>query len=270
MYESIAYRTPGVMPRNGHAAVAPDGMQSRAEHLGNCEPLAMLTNEQLAKLETHGRVREFTPKTPIYLPTEPSESVYVLSDGLAKICHRTKDGKESILTFVETGEIFGERAIFESGPRDEYVESIEACKVILLPVTIMRQLIESRVDISIALNKITSRRRHQIETRLKNLLFLSNRERLIHLLLDLTTQFGVPHAEGVRLRIKLSHQDVANLIGSTRETVTVLLGQLKSEHSVSGGRQRIVLADPHRLAEEVGREFQSTPARIPGPHIGGF
>jgi hypothetical protein len=80
-------------------------------------------------------------------------------------------------------------------------------------------------------------RRHRIERRLKNLLFLPNRDRLVNLLLDLAEQFGAHDNDGIRLRIKLSHQELGNLIGSTRETVTVLLGQLRSEGSVEGGRR---------------------------------
>ncbi len=266
MYEAPITRSSVGLPTNGHAAAA-TGTHMRASYLKSCEPLATLTSEQLLKLESHGRIKDLPAKSPIYLSTDSSDSVFVIVDGLAKVCHRTKDGKESILAFVESGEIFGERAIFETGPRDEYVEAIDPCKVLQLPVSIMRQVVESRVDISNALNKVLSRRRHQIETRLKNLLFLSNRERLIHLLLDLTEQFGVSQGEGIRLRIKLSHQDVANLIGSTRETVTVLLGQLKSEQSVAGGRQRIVLVDPHRLATEVDREFRPPGMNAPRPHF---
>ena len=99
---------------------------------------------------------------------------------------------------------------------------------------------------------MVSERRHDIERRLKNILFLSNRERLVHLLLDLSEKFGVRQQDGIRLRIKLSHQELANLIGSTRETVTVLLGQLKAEQSVSGGRQRIVITDADKLRSEIG------------------
>ena len=267
MYEAPITRSSVGLPTNGHAAAAATGTHMRASYLENCEPLSTLTSEQLSKLESHGRVQDMPAKAPIYLATDSAESVFVMVGGLAKVCHRTKDGKESILAFVESGEIFGERAIFETGPRDEYVEAIDPCKVLQLPVAIMRQVVESRVDISIALNKVIARRRHQIETRLKNLMFLSNRERLIHLLLDLTEQFGVSQGEGIRLRIKLSHQDVANLIGSTRETVTVLLGQLKSEQSVAGGRQRIVLANPQRLAAEVDREFRSPRLNSSRPHF---
>ena len=66
-------------------------------------------------------------------------------------------------------------------------------------------------------------------------------------------QYGQPSTNGIELTIKLSHQDLASIIGSTRETVTVILGELQSEGSVQLGRRRIVLRDLERLADSVNR-----------------
>jgi CRP/FNR family cyclic AMP-dependent transcriptional regulator len=82
-------------------------------------------------------------------------------------------------------------------------------------------------------------------------LFRSNRERLVHLLLELAEQYGRASDGGVELRIKLSHQDLANIIGSTRETVTVVLGELQAEGRLKLGRRKIVLTDITRLADSV-------------------
>ena len=94
----------------------------------------------------------------------------------------------------------------------------------------------------------------------KNLLFLSNRERLTHLLLELAEQYGAPAADGIRLRIQLSHQDLANVIGSTRETVTVVLGELQQEGLITIGRRRIVITAIQKLADSVQRAAPQLPA----------
>lgn len=115
------------------------------------------------------------------------------------------------------------------------------------------------LDVALGITKMIGLRRHRIEHRLKNLLFLSNRDRLVHLLLDLAEQFGSHADDGIRLRIKLSHQELASLIGSTRETVTVILGQLKAEGSIDSGRRKIVLTAPQRLARSVHRPTPCEP-----------
>ena len=101
------------------------------------------------------------------------------------------------------------------------------------------------------MTKLFGLRRQRVERRLKYLLFRSNRERLVHLLLELAEQYGRPTPAGVELRIKLSHQDLASIIGSTRETVTVVLGELQNEGRLQLGRRKIVLTDVAQLADSV-------------------
>lgn len=236
-------------------------MQQTIWHLQRCDIFSELSTESLEKIEPRCRSRKFPARTPIYLPSEVADSVFLLTSGMAKICNLTSDGKQSILAFVEPGELFGELAVFERERREEYVESIEPSTLVRIPIAAMQELVEQNHRVALSLTKMIGLRRHRIERRLKNLLFLPNRERLIHLLLDLADQFGVHDSQGVKLRIKLAHQEVANLMGSTRETVTILLGHLKDEGLIEVGRKRIVLLDAPQLASQVHR-------KAPWQHVG--
>ena len=94
--------------------------------------------------------------------------------------------------------------------------------------------------------------RRRVERRLKSLLFRSNRERLVHLLFDLAEKYGRYTREGeFLLGIHLSHQELASIIGSTRETVTLVLGELQAEGSITVVRREIVLSQAGRLAEMI-------------------
>ena len=79
-------------------------------------------------------------------------------------------------------------------------------------------------------------------------MFRSNRDRLLGLLRELLEQYGRQIIEGILIDIRLSHQDLASLIGMTRESVTIVLGELQNERLITIGRQRIVVLDPKRLA----------------------
>jgi len=115
----------------------------------------------------------------------------------------------------------------------------------------MERLMHEIPHVSLGITKMIGKR---IERRLRNLLFLSNRDRLTHLLLELAEEYGRRTNEGVELGVKLSHQELANVIGSTRETVTVVLGELQSEGLVKVGRRRIVLLNSKKLANNVLRD----------------
>ncbi len=242
-------------------------MSGKLWFLKHCNIFERLTSEQMQRIESRSRVRSFSAHTPIYLPAEKADSVFLLAKGLAKVSHLTADGKESILGFIEPGELFGELAIFDGQERDEYVEAVASSTVVMIPTEELHRLMAENADVALGVTKLVGLRRQRIERRLKNLLFLSSRERLVHLLLDLADQFGAHSENGIRLRVRLSHQDLANLIGSTRETVTVVLGQLRSERSVACGRCKVVLTDPAKLARSVSRQPPSKPR--PSLRLGG-
>jgi CRP-like cAMP-binding protein len=226
-------------------------MPEKMWHLKNCDLFQRLAPEELKHLEVSCRVRTFPRGGLIYAPRDLGEGVLLLAAGRVKLCTITAEGKQPILAFIEPGELFGELAILETGNRDEYAEAWEPSTVIFIPADSLRQLMERHAHLSIGITRLMGLRRRRVERRLKSLLFRSNRERLVALLLELSEQYGSPTANGVEIGIKLSHQDLANIIGATRESVTISLGELQSEGMVEMGRRRIVVKDLARLAQGI-------------------
>lgn len=242
-------------------------MSTKLWYLKSCELFQRLEPEQIRRLETSSRSRQFPSRSPVYLPADEADAVYLLAAGRAKVCHLTEDGKQSILAFIDPGELFGELTLIEPGQRDEYVETIEPSTVVMIPGPELRTLMNEHRDVSLGITKIIGMRRKRIERRLRQLLFLSNRQRVVHLLLELAEQYGVAAGNGIDLRIRLSHQDMANIIGSTRETVTVVLGRLQEEGLVRVRRRRVTLADAERLARTVDRSAPRVRDTRPSPAV---
>ena len=226
-------------------------MTEKHWYLKSCDLFRRLSPDELIALERRCRSRQLKSGTPIYLPADAADGVVLVASGRAKICSFTDEGKQAILAFINPGEIFGELAIFDGGQREEYAETVEKSTLILIPADSMQQLVEKNAQVSLGITKLFGLRRRRIERRLKYLLFRSNRERLVSLLLELAEQYGQQTPEGIGLKIKLSHQDLASIIGSTRETVTVLLGELQSENFLQLGRRKIVITDLNRLSASV-------------------
>ncbi|MEN1680183.1 MAG: Crp/Fnr family transcriptional regulator [Planctomycetota bacterium] len=234
-------------------------MTEQLWYLKQCGLFQRLTPQELAPLESQCRTRQFARGAPIYLPADQANGVLLLTTGRAKICSFTEEGKQAILAFIDPGELFGELALFGGGEREEYAEAVEKSTVILMPGDAVNQLVHRHAGLALGVTKLIGLRRKRIERRLKYLLFRSNRERLISLLLELADQYGKPAEDGLRLGIKLSHQDLASIIGSTRETVTVILGELQDEGLLTIGRRRITLISRERLAK-ASRPPQPAPA----------
>lgn len=220
-------------------------------YIKNCDLFSQLSASDIADLESQSKVRKLKKGDPVYLPTEQADGVLLVAQGRVKVCHATPDGKQSILGFVDVGEIFGELSILGSSRRDEYVEATEKATLVLLPKDAINRVLRKYPELVLGVTKLIGMRRQRVEKRLRNLLFRSNRERVIHLLIELCEKYGRRADSGITLDIRLSHQEMASIIGSTRETVTVVLGQLQKESLIQIARRRVVILDLHRLSTEV-------------------
>jgi CRP-like cAMP-binding protein len=225
-------------------------MPQQVWYVRNCSLFQWLNEEQLSGLERRARIRSFPKNSAVYMPSDSADGVFLLAEGRIRICSSTPDGKQAILAFIEPGELFGELALIESRGREERAEAAADSTVVLLPGDEVRRLMEASAALTLGITKLIWFRRTRVERRLRNLLFRSNRDRLAHLLLELVEQYGRKMNEGVLVDIKLSHQELASIIGATRETVTALLGEMQLEGLLKVSRQRIVVRDLQRLAAQ--------------------
>ncbi len=194
----------------------------------------------------------------------------VLVEGRIRLYSITPDGKQAILALIEPGELFGELALVGSEVREEFAQAVGTSKVVAIPRDAMETVLLKNANLSLAVTKIVGLRQRRLERRLKNLLFRSNRERLLGLLCDLMEQYGRKIDEGLLIDIKLSHQDLAGLIGVTRESVTLALGDLQLERLITVGRQRIVVLNEQKLTRALNATTPSAnDASEPKTHGGG-
>lgn len=237
-------------------------------YIKRCRLFERLPPEQLARLEQVSRQKTFPKGSSVYLPSDSAQGVLLVADGRIRLSSLTPDGKQAILAFVEPGEVFGELSLLDAGTREEYAEAVVNSTVILLPGDVLQDLLLESPQFSLGITRLIGLRRRRVERRLKSLLFRSTRERLGSLLLELVEQYGKSVPEGVLIDLKLSHQDLASIIGATRESVTLLLGELHGEGFVQVGRQRIVVRSPERMARGLGLPTPLLPGRPeprPGP-----
>jgi len=230
-------------------------MPELSDQLHQSRLFSCLTDAQIQELVAQASVRRLSTKSAISLPSVESPTVHLLLSGRAKVCYATRDGKEPILYFVNPDELVGEQSILLGAVADDYVETIEPSVVASIPARLLRDLVLNEPTFATGVLELISRRRVLVEGRIRHTMFLSNRERLTHLLLDLAEQYGVGAPNQLDLEIKLSHQDLANFIGSTRETVTVVLGKMQQEGLLGIRRRRITIYDTESLARSVDREL---------------
>lgn len=225
-------------------------MSEKMWFLKRCDLFERLGPAESRHLEAQAIMRTFPPRAIIYLPTEQAQSVLVLARGRVKIKALVPDGREAILAFIEEGEMFGELALVDSEPRNEYAEAVTESLVLALPREAMLWLMDRRPDVALSVTKLVGFRRRRVENRLRNILFRSTRDRVLALLVELLDSYGRAVAAGWEIRLPLTHQDLAGLIGTTRETVTLTLSQLQAERLIEVRRRQITVLNRARLAAE--------------------
>ena len=241
-------------------------------YLKQCHLFERLSDDEAERLNRRASIRRFKKRAIVYAPTQAGASVLVLARGRVKVHDLTPDGRETILAFVEEGELFGEVAALDGEPRQEFAVAVEDSEVLAVPREDFVALLEARADLTLSITRLIGLRRRRIETRLRDILFLSSRDRLVRVLVELVEAHGEQRGDQHAIRFPLSHQDFAGLIGVSRETVTLALGQLQAERLIDIERRRVVVRDLNRLRGEAAKPDgspllrpRSRPAVVPGP-----
>ncbi len=204
------------------------------------EELARVTRMELAK-----------KKETIFLPGESSQQVYLLKTGRVKISRISEEGRELTIALLGPGEIFGELEILEGSARDTIAETMEDSQLCVIQKEQFLSLIRKRPELSFRLTKLIGLRLRRIESRVEDLVFRDVPSRLAHLLLQLSEEYGKATPEGILLDIKITHQEMANLIGSIRETVSATLGEFKKEGLITFEGRKIIILSLELLKKQV-------------------
>jgi CRP-like cAMP-binding protein len=206
-----------------------------------------LPAEAMSRLAESVVINEVRRRQVVYLPGDPGRSVYFVNGGRVKISKVTRDGKELTLSYRGPGELFGELAMVDGGPREEMAEAMENALLTELERGDFERLVQAHPLLGYRLSKLLTVRRREIENKIENLVFKDVNAKLAELLLRLGNDYGVDDARGTLVALKITHQEMANLIGSTRETVSLTLSQFKRRGLIRTEGRKVIIADREGL-----------------------
>src|SRR5262245_14045412 len=192
-------------------------------------------------------MKEIRRRQVIYLPGDPGAAVYLVNGGRVKVSKVTRDGKELTLAYRGPGEIFGETCLIDGGPPEEMAEAMENALVTEIERSEFEKLLQTQASVGYKMAKILAQRRREVENKIENLVFKDVNSKLAELLLRLGNEYGVDDSRGTLVALKITHQEMANLIGSTRETVSLTLSQFKRKGLIHTDGRKVILADAEGL-----------------------
>jgi CRP/FNR family cyclic AMP-dependent transcriptional regulator len=215
--------------------------------LRKCEVLAESPLDSLQAVLPGATIGNYRPRQVIYLPGDRAQGVHFLTSGRIKISKVTRDGKELTLAYRNEGDFFGEPCLLDGGPREEMAEAMDASTTVEIQREALDELLRNDGGAAYKFARALIARRKDLESRVEQLIFKDVGAKLAELLLSLGQEHGVTDQRGVVVGLKITHQEMANLIGSTRETVSLTLSQFKRKGLIQTEGRRVILADQEGL-----------------------
>jgi len=215
--------------------------------LRKSEVLADIPAETLQLLLPNVKIGTYRPRQVIYLPGDRAQGVHFLASGRIKVSKVTRDGKELTLAYRTEGDFFGEPCLLDGGPREEMAEAMDASVTVEVERELLDQALHTDGVAAYKFARALILRRKDLETRVEQLIFKDVGSKLAELLLTLGHEHGIADERGLVVGLKITHQEMANLIGSTRETVSLTLSQFKRKGLIQTEGRKVILADPEGL-----------------------
>ncbi|WP_375338581.1 global nitrogen regulator NtcA [[Phormidium] sp. ETS-05] len=197
-------------------------------------------------------VENFERGKTIFFPGDPAERVYFLIKGAVKLSRVYEAGEEITVALLRENTVFGVLSLITGHRSDRFYHAVAFTPVELLSVPIdqVEKALANDPELSIFMLRGLSSRILQTEMMIETLAHRDMGSRLVSFLLILCRDFGVPSMDGITIDLKLSHQAIAEAIGSTRVTVTRLLGELREEQMISIHKKKITVHNPVALSQQ--------------------
>ncbi|MBS3948543.1 MAG: Crp/Fnr family transcriptional regulator [Dethiobacter sp.] len=185
----------------------------------------------------------------IFLEDDPGEGLFIIQQGRVKISKNSADGREQILHILKDGDVFAEVVLFDQGVYPATAEAVEDTRVWLLRNEDMERLLQKQPKLAVKLLRLMSRRLRQSQLLIRDLALHDTCGRLAGLLLRLACREGEKAGGRIILDLDLTRQELASMIGTSRETVARILSRFQKEGVLVLEKQKIVILDEQKLRD---------------------
>jgi CRP/FNR family cyclic AMP-dependent transcriptional regulator len=213
----------------------------KIEFLKNIKLFSSLSDDELLQISTKVVIKEFSKNELILQEEETNEFMYIILLGKVKAIQTTEDGKEILLAIHQAEEFFGEISLIDGKTSTAAVVSTEESLVAIISKDNFYSLLYSQRKVLENLLRILCLRLRESWNRIHILNFRDAPQRIAMLLKILSGENGEKTADGVRIKLRLTHQEMADMTGLTRETVTRVLNQWKKEGRIAIPRSRQIV-----------------------------
>lgn len=208
---------------------------------------AALDDEAAAALKATMTRRDIARGEVLFSEGDPGDRLYIIIEGKIKLGRASGDGRENLLAILGPGEMFGELSLFDPGPRNATATAVADTSLLGVGSDDLATWLNGRPDVARQLLRSLARRLRRTNEALADLVFSDVPGRVAKALLDLSERFGSPTDEGLRVAHDLTQEELAQLVGASRETVNKALADFAARGWLRLDQRAVVLLDIDRL-----------------------
>lgn len=223
--------------------------EDRAEIIRQLDFGFSLNDSVTSNLAHSSVVLDFRRRRFVYRAGEPADCLYAIIHGRVKLCRIEADtGREAVIDILPEGSLFGESALYSSaGQRANSAIAYENSRLLRIQVVDFKRGMAEDDRLHDYTFRLIGQRLEHAERRLADFALNAIPARLDRLLADFSDRYGVSEPEGVLIDIPLPHREIASIVGSTRESVTVRLNAMRREGTIAFVKRRILIKRPASL-----------------------
>ncbi len=210
---------------------------------------AELSPSELSTVSALARVRSFAGREAVVVQSDPADALFAIIRGRLKVVSCGPDGRDTVLGIMAEGEVFGEVALLDGGTRSATVTAIEPCELLVVERQPFMELLGNSPAICVKLLGVLAKRLRRLSQRSEDAAFLDVPSRLARSLLDLASRFGErrERSTDICIELKLSQQELGDLIGATRESINKHLSDWSRQGLVRMHAGRMIIANIESL-----------------------
>ena len=185
----------------------------------------------------------------IYFKDQSSEKIYMVSSGRVKIGTYAPDGKEIVKAILTRGEVFGELALAGESVRQDFAQAMDHdTHVCDMTIEDLQGLMAEDKELSLKIMRIIGFRLRKVERKIESLVFKDARTRIVEFLKEMAEEKGQKVGFETMIKNHLTHKDIASLTGTSRQTVTTVMNELREDNLINFDRRRILIRDLDKLS----------------------
>ncbi|MCD4839124.1 MULTISPECIES: Crp/Fnr family transcriptional regulator [Neobacillus] len=211
-----------------------------------------LNDTELSKITDIAIVREWKKHSHVFHQGDPLENVYFIYSGKIKIYKSDISGKEQIVAIMKKGEMFPHVGFFRKGNYPAFAEVLEPSVLIAVPITRFEHVLIENPELCIKVFKVLGEKIVDLQNRLEEQILNNTYEQIVKLIIRLAQKDGKEQEDGtILLKSEFTNKDLANMIGTTRETISRTLTKMKKDELIEVDNDGNMIVDVKLLMEEI-------------------